>query len=356
MQNDIATNIISEDIKIIEERPKEPRNAIFDLARIIAMFLIVSTHFLGHGDWINNMVGVNLVFAKILRSFFYPAVNVFVLISAYYTCKGSGKIRWKKLGILYGTLWFYSILLYIIFTATKLQGFSVLSLINSLFPVICGKYWFFSAYIFLSLSTPILNIVIKNISKKQHLIIACVGLILGSLSSDLDAVVQLSLLRGYSYLWFVILYFVGSYIRIYDIKITRKTVFAPIILYCITIVVGCFVSVGHSSILSSIGAILIILACKHIHIKSQLLSKQITYISGLMFGVYLIHDSPEIRSVLYERIFHSSLYYRHDLAFLILIGFIALTFLSCAFIEFLRKQLEHLAMFFGKKLIIKKDK
>lgn len=345
--------MISNDIKPSEIHLKEPRNATFDLARIVAMFLIVSSHFLGHGGWINNMVGANLVFAKLLRSFFYPAVNVFVLSSAYYTCKGNGKIRWKKIGKLYATLWFYSMLLFIVFTATKTQEFSSQGLLSSLFPVICGKYWFFSAYVFFSLSTPFLNIVIRNISKKQHLVIALAGLILGSLSSDASAIVQVGLQRGYSYLWFVLLYFIGSYIRIYDIKITRKTVFIPIILYCITIVAGCFVSVGHSSILSSVGAILIILACKHVRIKSQVASKTITYISGLMFGVYLIHDSPEIRGYMYENIFHSSSYYRHNLSFFILVGFISLTFLSCAFAEFLRKQLERFAMFVCKRLIIK---
>lgn len=330
---------------------KEPRNAMFDLVRIFAMFLIVSVHFMGHGGWINNMVGVNLVLAKILRSIFYPAVDVFVLISAYYTCKGNGKINWKRLGLLYAELWFYSMLLFTVATLTKIQSFSVTALLTSLFPLVSGKYWFFSAYVFFSLSTPLLNILVRKITQKQHIIIACVGLILGSLSSDLNIVQQLGLTRGYSYLWFVILYFVGSYIRFYNIKITRKTAFIPIILYCVTIIVGYFVSVGHSSILSSIGAILIILGCKHIRIEASFVSKTITRISGLMFGVYLIHDSPELRRFMYDNIFHCSRYYTNKYAFLILISFISLTFVVCAVAEFIRKQGEKLIVYCVEKRI-----
>lgn len=39
---------------------KQPRNCAFDIARIVAMFLIVSSHFLGHGGFANNMMGANL--------------------------------------------------------------------------------------------------------------------------------------------------------------------------------------------------------------------------------------------------------------------------------------------------------
>lgn len=61
---------------------KQPRNCAFDIARIVAMFLIVSSHFLGHGGFANNMTGANFVFGRILTSLFNPSVNLFVLIGA----------------------------------------------------------------------------------------------------------------------------------------------------------------------------------------------------------------------------------------------------------------------------------
>lgn len=41
----------------IEPIEKKSRNCAFDIARIVAMFLIVCSHFLGHGGFIRNMTG-----------------------------------------------------------------------------------------------------------------------------------------------------------------------------------------------------------------------------------------------------------------------------------------------------------
>ena len=120
----------------------QSRNATFDVARIIAMFLIVASHFLGHGGWMNNMSGTNLVFAKILQSVFYPAVDVFVLTSAYFSCTKT-KLNVKKLATLYATVWFYSMLLFTVATASGMIPYNQGQLISSIFPVLTGKYWFF---------------------------------------------------------------------------------------------------------------------------------------------------------------------------------------------------------------------
>lgn len=326
----------------------QSRNATFDVARIIAMFLIVASHFLGHGGWMNNMSGTNLVFAKILQSVFYPAVDVFVLTSAYFSCTKT-KLNVKKLATLYATVWFYSMLLFTVATASGMIPYNQGQLISSIFPVLTGKYWFFSAYIFLSLLVPFLNIVVKHVSKKQHLVLAICALILGSLSSDAHILPQFGIDSGYNLIWFVCLYFVGSYIRIYDVKIPRKFFAIPLLLYVACVVGGYFARVAHASILSSLGAVLIVLFCKHFPIRSKNLSKAITAVSSVMFGVYLIHDSNEMRAYIYQNVFHSYKYYSSKYSFLILLGFISVTFVVCALCECVRKQGENLVRFVVKK-------
>lgn len=59
----------------IEPIEKKSRNCAFDIARIVAMFLIVCSHFLGHGGFIRNMTGANFVFGRILTSLFNPSVT-----------------------------------------------------------------------------------------------------------------------------------------------------------------------------------------------------------------------------------------------------------------------------------------
>lgn len=197
----------------IEPIEKKSRNCAFDIARIVAMFLIVCSHFLGHGGFIRNMTGANFVFGRILTSLFNPSVNLFVLIGAYFTCT-SKKLKWQRLAKLYAQVWIYGMTLFVVFLCIQgVESFSVEWLLSSIFPVVCGKYWFFSAYIFMMLVSPLLNIVIERINKKTHLAICVVSIVLGILAGDVHIVPQLAMGDGYNVIWFVMLYFIAAFIR-----------------------------------------------------------------------------------------------------------------------------------------------
>lgn len=325
---------------IVDNRAGGGRNIAFDIARIVSMFLIVVSHFLKHGEFMGNMTGVNFVFGRIFYSISSPSVNIFVLISAYFTCC-SAKIKWKKLIKLYAQVWAYSIVLFIVFIIVNgKESFNVQWLFSSLFPVVCGKYWFFSSYIFMMMAAPFLNIIINNINKKTHFVICIFVIVAGSLSSDAHIVPQLSIERGYGAVWFILLYFVGAFIRKYDIKISKKRVYIPILAYITTLIVGYFAYTSHGSLVRSVSAIVIILALKDVKIKSGFASKFVVSLSSEMFGVYLIHDSNEMRGYMYENIFHCSKYYQNEYAFFIMLGFSVVTFVSCIVIEIVRQRLE----------------
>lgn len=325
---------------IADKRSDGGRNIAFDIARIVAMFLIVSTHFLGHGGFIDHMVGANFVFGRILCSLFSPSVNVFVLISAYFTCR-STKLNWRKLIKLYAQVWTYSVALFIAFIIVNgKESFSVQWLLSSLFPVVSGKYWFFSAYIFMMLASPFLNVIIGNIDKKTHFAICIFAIVAGILSSDVHIVPQLSLEEGFSVAWFILLYFIGAFIRKYDVKVPKKWIFIPILVYVATFIAGYFLNSSHASIIRTAPAVIILLALKDIKMQSGAAAKFVVSLSSKMFGVYLIHDSNEMRSYMYENIFHCSEYYQSKYAFLIMLGFITVTFIVCIMIEEVRQGLE----------------
>ena len=61
--------------------------------------------------------------------------------------------------------------------------------------------------------------------------------------------------------------------------------------------------------------------------------------SSLTFGIYLIHDSPEMRAYMYQNIFFSYKFYDSRFSCLIMIGFILATFIACGIVEFLRQEL-----------------
>lgn len=333
---------------------KQPqRQANFELLRIICMLLIVSWHFLLHGQWNGRMVGANAVLGKILASIFMPSVNLFVMISAYFTCRStSTSVNLKKIFKLWLPVYFYSILLFIIPICTKTLSCDKFSLIDTLFPFISGKYWFFSAYILLMMCAPFLNIIIAKISVRQHFFICLFFTIAGCIQSDLHyGFPQASFSNGYNIIWFIGLYFIASLIQRTDFSICKKplSIAIAIILYIVSLIWGYF-GAHYTSLIITVSSVIVFCFFKEIRIDNQIISKIICKISSLTFGVYLIHDSPQTRAYMYNTIFHSYKFYENEFAFLILLGFIGVTFVVCAIIEFVRQEIFKYTWLISKRI------
>jgi hypothetical protein len=322
---------------------KKPRNASFEILRIICMVLIISTHFLGHGGWIHNMTEANLVFGKLLQSLFYPAVNLYVMIGAYFMCNSkSTKVNLKKLAKLCGTVLFYSLLLFVISVSTGMYKFDVNHLLSSIFPLITGKYWFFTSYVVLLIASPFLNIIIRGVNTKQLACICAVFIVAGGIQAETGVLPQFPLAGGCNGIWFVGVYFIAALIRRTDFKFTKTTGIIAILLYLGTLVYGYFVHTSYSSFMCVLSTVIIFVFFKDLKVKDGMFSKIACTVSPLTFGVYLIHDSNEMRGYMYQNIFHAYKFYDHQVAFLILVGFILLTFVVCATFEFGRHKIAQL--------------
>lgn len=127
------------------------------------------------------------------------------------------------------------------------ESFSWNWLLSSLFPVICGKYWFFSAYIFMMLASPLLNVVIARIDKKTHFAACAVFIVLGILAGDVHVLPQLAMGDGYNVIWFIMLYFIAAFVRKYDVKVPKKWMFVPIL--ALQRDFGCGILLRHSTML-----------------------------------------------------------------------------------------------------------
>ncbi len=352
MQTDDVTTMPTE-INDMIDNTRRSRNASFELVRIIAMLFIVSVHFIGHGGWLNNTIGVNYVFIKIIQTLFRPSVNLFVIIGAYFMCaRDDMNVNVKKLLKLYLTVFFYSVTLYVIFLAAGIYTFNADSLIDTLFPIVRNKYWFFSSYFFMMLASPLLNVVIHRLTKKQYAVLCVVLIVIASLQ-DFNNITTSSipLSDGYNTIWFIFLYFIGGYIRKYDVTLTKTQWIIGFILFIGVIAFTYFLFEDYTSINVIYMTLFIFITAKQHPIKNATVSKVICFISSLTFGVYLIHESPELRGYMYQNIFKSYAFYDSEYAFLIMIGFILLTFITCAAIEYLRQLL-----FKGVGLCVKKIK
>ena len=145
---------------------KKTRELGIEVLRILAMFFIVCQHFLNHGGFYNNAQG-NTIFLNLINVLFAPAVNVFVLISGYFSVN-STKFRARKTLFLWLQVLFYSLAC---IPLAKLFGAEINAkyVKESFLPVINNKYWFFTTYFIMSFITPLLAKTVGVLCKKEHL-------------------------------------------------------------------------------------------------------------------------------------------------------------------------------------------
>ena len=329
---------------------RSQRNAAFELLRIVCMFFIIGHHFICHGGWGSGVSDeVNAVFVRIFESLFVPSVDLFVMIGAYFLCTSlSERVNVRKVARLWRQVFFYGILLFAVFVATDTVPYSADYLLSVLFPTLKERYWFFSAYIVMLVLSPFINAMLRNLSRRSHLTLCLIIIVAAEITGDANIFGTIGISNGYNAVWFCCLYVIAAYLRLYDVRLTRRTAVAGAIFYVASVVAGYFFSFDYTSAAISLSAVFLFLVFKHMNIKNRLAAKTICFVSPLTFGVYLIHDSPEMRSFMYENIFHCSEMFDLPSAFLVMLGYIAATFVACAAFEYVRRELERcLSLFAG---------
>lgn len=288
----------------IENKIVIQRKSNFELLRIIAMIMITFSNIASYGDYASTLMESGLWFNKILHSLMtvggYVGVNLYVLISAYFLCK-TEKFNLKKLLNISSITALYSIGFFVVFSIVNSGNFTLQNFLGAVLPIIYQTYWFVTVYFVMLLVSPLLNIIIRNINAKQHLIICGVML---------SMYVLINALTGHSFDmsrvdWFIALYFCGSFIRIYadKIKINYVLFILLTILNFIVMTVGAFLQTDGMEI----NSILIVLSSLFIFLmfsKFTFTSKTVNFIARHTFGMYLFQDYFLFRSVLYVSIFN----------------------------------------------------
>ena len=297
----------------MEKEMVKKRSSNFELLRIVLMFMIVCLHYNGKGLDFSNIkfMSSKYIFSNIVEAFSIVAVNCFVLISGYFL-SNSRKIKIKKITHFWITVEIYSFGIFLAMILNNILQPKSVDIIKAIFPITNNMYWFATAYFGLYLIYPFLNILISNLSKKKYIymlaILTFLQVIVTTLSPFKNGVFDSS--TGYSLIWFIYLYFIGAYIRIYyvdNIK-RRKYYFIGYILSSISIfllnILNIYLSkkfnlfknyIGDSysydHILAVIASVMLFLFFKNINIKQNAIGNVINKISPAMFGVYLIHEN-----------------------------------------------------------------
>ena len=349
-----------------ELKPKKQRDAGFEILRIIAMILIVCVHFLNYGGFIENAKSeTELALLRVLFSVFLVSVNVFVLISAYFSVKS--KFKWQRLLKLWVDVVIYSILFYLANLLLTNSAFDLKTFIFLFFPVINKNFWFFTAYFALSLIAPFLNKALNTCSKKEfYFLLVLVAIVsYSSLRLRLDEILLTN--TGYSLIWFICLYIVGAFFRLYPIK-ENKWLIAFIYLTSTALIFANFylstdiplytyihMPAEYTCPLVLIASICIFLLFKDIKFKSVKINNAIRFVSKSAFIVYLF-DGSYLRDWLYFSFLKIQNYYGNIYSVLIVIAFALSVFLMAFAIDLVKRGIEKLITVIITKVKDKKGK
>lgn len=331
---------------------RKTRKSSIELLRIFSMLMIVFYHLAVHGDF---NYGINEI--TIPRCWFNLisiggkiGVDVFVLISGYFLVEERSPSDIVRKGLLFwGEVWFYSVTIYILWLALGKEQFSFGEFGTALLPILIPKWWFASTYLILFLLHPFINRLIKALDKKNYQKLLILLVIIWSIIPTIAP----STVQSNSLLWFITLYLIAGYIKLYGISLDfsalRWNIFAIglIVLTYLSSVIIMFASVKYEAlekyILYFYGEqkinILLISICMFMaFLKIDIsYSTIINWVGGSTFAVYLISDSERVRRFLFSDLFKVSNYQDNILLIPYSIFVVISIFIVCIFIDIVRK-------------------
>lgn len=284
---------------------KKQRDSNLELYRVITMLLIVAHHYVvNSGLWeliADAPLASNTVFLHLFGAWGKTGINCFVLITGYFMCKS--EITLKKYTKLLLEVEFYRIVSYLIFFLSGYEPFSLKGLFAAVWPFTNVAQNFTGCFLLFYLFIPFLNILIKNMTQRQHLSLAVLTLFVYTV---LGTVPKIDVIMNYVS-WFIVLYLLASYIRLYPIEIFNSVKFTAFltvttIIISIISVIGIIIvnekigfTVSSHYFLSDSNRIMAVLVglssfllFKNLKIKH---SKIINAMGASTFGVLLIHST-----------------------------------------------------------------
>lgn len=292
------------------------RTSNLELYRIIIMLLIVAHHYVVNSGVLELMYETpftgNSIFLFLFGMWGKIGINCFVLITGYFMCKNS--ITMKRFLKLLLEVEFYKILIYIVFVASGYEAISLSGIAKAILPVRAISTNFTGCFLVFYLCIPFLNILVKNMNERQHLLLLSLTLFTYVFMGTLP---KFSVTMNYVS-WFICLYFIASHMRFYPKNLFEKTRLwgictVVLIAICALSVICCvwlgskmdkqmayyFVSDSNTLLAVCMG-VSSFLFFKNLKVRQ---SKVINMVASSTFGVLLIHaNSDTMRHWLWQTV------------------------------------------------------
>lgn len=346
---------ICENIRSTKGNALSTRNISLDVLRVLCMFLIVLGHAMVHGQVSEALHpnNINYYLVSILRTFLSVHVNCFVLISGYFLCMQ--KFKLNKLLSIWGQAFFWSITLYIILYISGIVSFDIKSFLKACLPFTQERYWFVTTYLLMYTLIPFLNAAIRAMSQRQYAFFLAMFFTIYIVLQNLFFWKKFTSTSSYDPLFFAFIYMIAAYFRLYPAKRDRIWYILCYFFICLFSssykigiawitnkmfgeVKGDNIFLSYSSVTMVIASACLFRFFEDLRITNKVVQKAVPLLSSLTFGVYLIHEQPEVRNFLWNKLLHPMNYAENPLLALYLLGIALLVFLSCALLEYLRQK------------------
>lgn len=190
------------------------RNLGIDLLRGLAMFFVIILHFIGQGGLLKHTEAGSVKFwvLSAMQIVTYCCVNLYGLTTGYLMC--DKPFRLSRVVKLWVTTVFWSVAVSCVLFAVSPETRTIEEAVSMFLPILRGRYWFFTAYVVVIFLSPVLNLVIRSLSRGQfHLLLAVLFLLFGVISVGSLGYDVMKISTGHHFSWMIALYVIGGYLR-----------------------------------------------------------------------------------------------------------------------------------------------
>ena len=317
----------------------------FEVLRIISMFMIIFNHFSYNVFWNNNgWLNLSLVNRVFVSSFFPLAgetgVAIFFMLAGYFGIEKNNisVIRVILEIIFYG--WIAAIVSFIFLDFSKENFRNSIEYIIT--PVLSGKWWFATSYVFVAVFRPYINQFIHKVKEKEVKIVLIIGCFYFFIVGKFFNQAFYNFQRG------IFLYSCGALYKLFPINRKFFHSIKNIILLLILLILSSIpISYFFWSVTSSYGKNLLLLiiflysifiAILSLNLFAKIQHFQINLINSIAkttFGIYLLHESTPFKTIFWGGVQEYSNYFEKLLP-LYTICVILICFIGCSLIDYFR--------------------
>lgn len=301
---------------------KQKRMLNFELLRIFAMILIIILHSLSYGGGrsVYQYGDSGYIVMNFLRGVAYLGVNCFVMITGWFMC--DMPFRFKRIVSTWLQIVFYGVIGLCI--TSFISDLSIISIVDTFFPLTRQCYWFASCYVLLLLLQPLLNFIIKKSNKIELKSYAILFIILFSIVPTFLPWSKGMTSNGTDIFWFITLYLFMAYIKKYcqeyslinskafSITLFLSGVMGGVLIDYVANGVLVFLGYGlvdklfyyNNSIFYFVGAVGLFLLFRNVSVNgsNKILVPTVLVPASTTFGIYLLHDNPLLRDLFWTNL------------------------------------------------------